>query len=114
METFMDYNIYIPTYPFFDLKHCQFAEGVAPFFDKKIAKVAGAQAEEAKFEAEVSGTPQPTIRWWEDYGKKKLKEAYLLYSSFKVYLYPKKKIDMWKGHRFEVHCTNIQWKLFIR
>ena len=32
---------------------------------------------------------------------------------FKVYLsQKKKKIDMWKGHILEVHCTNIQRKRF--
>ena len=39
---------------------------------------------------------------------------YLMYLYFKVYLSPKKKIDMWKGHILEVHCTNIQLKIFIK
>ena len=35
-------------------------------------------------------------------------------NGFKVYLYPNFLFDMWKGHILEVHCTNIQLKIFIK
>ena len=36
-------------------------------------------------------------------------------SDLKVYLYPKNMFLICeKGHSLEVHCTNIQWKNFIK
>ncbi|XP_071479592.1 twitchin-like [Diadema antillarum] len=38
-------------------------KGKAPYFEKRIQTVKGAFGEEAKFEAEITGTPQPEVRW---------------------------------------------------
>ena len=36
------------------------------------------------------------------------------YFHIHIFLYPKSIFDKWKGHSLEVHCTNIQWKIFTK
>ncbi|XP_022091183.1 twitchin-like isoform X3 [Acanthaster planci] len=55
-----------PSYSEVPIKPKDSVKGTAPFFDKRLENVTGCQGDSAKFTCEVSGTPQPTIKWYKN------------------------------------------------